>query len=111
MILPDLLLEPVVRAALLEDLGRGGDATAALMRADEPLVAEFVAREAGVVAGLALAWGVGRLEAVAHDHAAHAAGSAGHAEGASDHGHAGHDHSGDGHGDAKGESGANDPGH
>lgn len=55
MILTDLLLEPVVRAALLEDLGRGGDATAALMRADEPLVAEFVAREAGVVAGLALA--------------------------------------------------------
>lgn len=76
---------------------------------------------AALVAGLALAWGVGRLEAVAHDHAAHAAGSAGHAEGASDHGHAGHDHSGHdhaghdhsghGHGDAKGESGANDPGH
>lgn len=50
--LPELLLEPLVRAALLEDLGRGGDATAALMLPDERLAALFVAREAGVVAGL-----------------------------------------------------------
>ena len=52
MHLPDVLMEPLVRAALLEDLGRGGDATAALMRPDERLVADFRAREAGVVAGL-----------------------------------------------------------
>ncbi|MEY4376563.1 MAG: hypothetical protein RJB26_1113, partial [Pseudomonadota bacterium] len=43
--LPELLLEPLVRAALLEDLGRGGDVTASLMRADETLEARFVARE------------------------------------------------------------------
>ncbi len=53
--LPDLLIEPLVRVALLEDLGRGGDVTASLMRADERLVAQFVAREPGVVAGLAAA--------------------------------------------------------
>ena len=50
--LPELLLEPLVRAALLEDLGRGGDVTASLMRADETLEARFVARESGVLAGL-----------------------------------------------------------
>ncbi|MDX2234204.1 MAG: carboxylating nicotinate-nucleotide diphosphorylase [Hyphomonadaceae bacterium] len=52
MILPDIMIEPLVRSALLEDLGRGGDATASLMRADERLDARFVARAAGVVAGL-----------------------------------------------------------
>jgi nicotinate-nucleotide pyrophosphorylase (carboxylating) len=52
MTLPDLLIEPTVRAALLEDLGRGGDATASLMRAGETLDATFVARKAGVVAGI-----------------------------------------------------------
>jgi nicotinate-nucleotide pyrophosphorylase (carboxylating) len=51
-VLPELLLEPLVRAALLEDLGRGGDVTASLMRADETLEARFVAREGGVLAGL-----------------------------------------------------------
>ncbi len=55
MTLPDLLIEPLVRTALLEDLGRGGDATAALMRSDETLLARFVARAGGVVAGLAAA--------------------------------------------------------
>jgi nicotinate-nucleotide pyrophosphorylase (carboxylating) len=54
-VLPDLLIEPLVRVALLEDLGRGGDVTASLMRAEERLVAQFVAREPGVVAGLAAA--------------------------------------------------------
>lgn len=52
MTLPDLLIEPLVRRALEEDLGRGGDATASLMRADETLRARFVARKVGVVAGL-----------------------------------------------------------
>lgn len=55
MSLPDLLVEPLVRAALAEDLGRGGDVTASLMRADETLGARFVARKAGVVAGVAAA--------------------------------------------------------
>lgn len=52
MTLPDLLIEPIVRVALLEDLGRGGDATASLMRTGERLDARFIARKAGVVAGL-----------------------------------------------------------
>lgn len=52
MMLPDILVEPIVRVALAEDLGRGGDVTAALMRADERLSARFVARASGVVAGL-----------------------------------------------------------
>lgn len=52
MTLPDLLVEPIVRAALLEDLGRAGDVTAALMRPQERLAARFVARKPGVVAGL-----------------------------------------------------------
>src|SRR5262245_23367422 len=51
--LPSLMIEPVVRAALLEDLGRAGDLTTdaivpAAMRAESALVA----RQAGVVAGL-----------------------------------------------------------
>lgn len=52
MTLPDLLVEPLVRAALLEDLGRAGDVTAALMRPGERLAARFVARKPGVLAGL-----------------------------------------------------------
>jgi len=50
--LPDLLLEPIVRAALEEDLGRGGDITSALLRPGERLRSRLVARQAGVVAGL-----------------------------------------------------------
>lgn len=51
--LPSLMLEPVVRAALLEDLGRGGDLTTdaivpAALRAETALVA----RQPGIVAGL-----------------------------------------------------------
>jgi nicotinate-nucleotide pyrophosphorylase (carboxylating) len=51
--LPMLMLEPVVRAALLEDLGRAGDLTTdsivpAAMRAETALVA----RQSGIVAGL-----------------------------------------------------------
>ena len=54
--LPDLLILPVVRAALAEDLGRAGDATAqACIPADARLSAVFAARKAGVVAGVACA--------------------------------------------------------
>jgi nicotinate-nucleotide pyrophosphorylase (carboxylating) len=48
-----LLLEPVVRAALLEDLGRAGDITSeAVVPAEARIEAAIVARQAGVVAGL-----------------------------------------------------------
>jgi nicotinate-nucleotide pyrophosphorylase (carboxylating) len=51
--LPDLMIEPIVRAALLEDLGRAGDLTAqAVVPADAGFTAVFAAREAGVVAGV-----------------------------------------------------------
>jgi nicotinate-nucleotide pyrophosphorylase (carboxylating) len=54
--LPDLLIEPVVRAALAEDLGRAGDITsAACIDAGASLSATFAARKAGVLAGLACA--------------------------------------------------------
>lgn len=51
--LPDMLIEPVVRAALLEDFGRGGDVTAAAcVNADARLKVQFAARKGGVLAGL-----------------------------------------------------------
>jgi len=54
--LPDLLIDPVVRAALAEDLGRAGDITAlACIDADARLEATFGARKAGTIAGLARA--------------------------------------------------------
>jgi nicotinate-nucleotide pyrophosphorylase (carboxylating) len=54
--LPDLLIEPVVRAALAEDLGRAGDLTAAAcVPAEAELRCVFAARRGGVVAGLACA--------------------------------------------------------
>jgi nicotinate-nucleotide pyrophosphorylase (carboxylating) len=54
--LPDLMLEPLVRAALLEDLGRAGDITTdAIVPPGLMARADFVARQPGVVAGLALA--------------------------------------------------------
>lgn len=54
--LPRLLLEPLVRAALLEDLGQAGDVTTnAVVPAEVNAAAAFVARQAGVVAGLDLA--------------------------------------------------------
>jgi nicotinate-nucleotide pyrophosphorylase (carboxylating) len=76
--LPDLLIEPIVRAALAEDLGRAGDITSlACIDADARLAARFVARQAGVVAGLACARlaileldPAARFEAVARDGAA-----------------------------------------
>lgn len=50
--LPDLLIEPVVRMALAEDLGRVGDVTAqACIPEDARFSAVFSARQAGVMAG------------------------------------------------------------
>lgn len=54
--LPDLLLEPLVRAALIEDLGPNGDITTrAVVPASTRYRAGLNAREAGVVSGMQLA--------------------------------------------------------
>ena len=54
--LPDLLLEPAVRAALAEDLGRAGDITTmAVVPAEARFRGAVVARQPGVVAGVAAA--------------------------------------------------------
>ncbi|MFZ5669355.1 MAG: carboxylating nicotinate-nucleotide diphosphorylase [Pseudomonadota bacterium] len=54
--LPDALIEPVVRAALAEDLGRAGDVTAqACIDPGARLAATFGVRAEGRVAGLACA--------------------------------------------------------
>lgn len=54
--LPTLMLEPVVRAALLEDLGRAGDITTdAIVPATAQAETVLAARQPGVVAGLDLA--------------------------------------------------------
>ena len=53
---PDLLVAPVVRAALAEDLGRAGDITSlACVEPQARLRAVFAARKPGVIAGLACA--------------------------------------------------------
>lgn len=54
-ILPDLMIEPLVRQALIEDFGHGGDITAALIPARARLKASFVTRAEGVLAGLGCA--------------------------------------------------------
>jgi len=58
--LPRLVIEPLVRAALLEDLGRAGDLTTdAIIAPDAQATVALVAREPGVVAGTEcarLAW-------------------------------------------------------
>jgi nicotinate-nucleotide pyrophosphorylase (carboxylating) len=58
--LPALVIEPLVRAALLEDLGRAGDITSdSIIPPDAHATVQLVAREPGVVAGTAcavLAW-------------------------------------------------------
>ncbi|MDR3507965.1 MAG: carboxylating nicotinate-nucleotide diphosphorylase [Caulobacteraceae bacterium] len=65
--LPDLLIDPVVRMALAEDLGRAGDVTAAAcLPKGERLTAVFAARKAGRIAGLDCA----RLAIAAMDPAA-----------------------------------------
>jgi nicotinate-nucleotide pyrophosphorylase (carboxylating) len=54
--LPDLLIAPIVRAALAEDLGRAGDVTAmACVPAGARLSAVFASRKPGTIAGLACA--------------------------------------------------------
>ena len=54
--LHDLLLEPLVRNALAEDLGRAGDITTnAVIPADQKWSGVLAAREAGIIAGLDLA--------------------------------------------------------
>jgi len=54
--LPALMLEPIVRAALLEDLGRAGDVTTdAIVPASARAETAMVARQPGIVAGLDLA--------------------------------------------------------
>lgn len=54
--LPTIFIEPLVRAALLEDLGRAGDLTSdAIVPADLVVRAALIARQAGVIAGLDLA--------------------------------------------------------
>mgnify|MGYP001306870975 CR=1 FL=1 len=59
-VLPRLLIEPLVRAALVEDLGRAGDLTTdATIPAEATAEVAIVSREPGVIAGLAcaeLAW-------------------------------------------------------
>jgi len=68
--LPDLMIEPLVRAALAEDLGRAGDITSnACIPGDDRLKAAFVARKPGVVAGLACArLALACLDPTAHFH-------------------------------------------
>lgn len=54
--LPDVMVEPLVRAALLEDLGRAGDITTnAIVPREAQAVTALVSRQTGVVAGLDLA--------------------------------------------------------
>jgi nicotinate-nucleotide pyrophosphorylase (carboxylating) len=54
--LPDVMLEPLVRAALLEDLGRAGDLTTdAIVPLTQTARMTIRARQPGVIAGLALA--------------------------------------------------------
>lgn len=54
--LPSVMLEPLVRAALLEDLGRAGDLTTdTIVPVDQTACMTIRAREAGVLAGLDLA--------------------------------------------------------
>lgn len=51
--LPDILIEPIVRAALAEDLGRAGDVTGAACIAEgSRMRAVFAARQPGVLAGI-----------------------------------------------------------
>ncbi|MET2829584.1 carboxylating nicotinate-nucleotide diphosphorylase [Mesorhizobium shangrilense] len=54
--LPAIMFEPLVRAALLEDLGRAGDVTTnAIVPADHLETMVLVTRQPGIVAGLDLA--------------------------------------------------------
>jgi nicotinate-nucleotide pyrophosphorylase (carboxylating) len=60
--LPAVMIEPAVRAALLEDLGRAGDLTTdSVVPAEARASTALVARQAGVVAGLDFAAAAFRL--------------------------------------------------
>jgi nicotinate-nucleotide pyrophosphorylase (carboxylating) len=60
--LPMVMIEPAVRAALLEDLGRAGDLTTdAIVPAEANVRTALVARQPGVVAGLDFAAAAFRL--------------------------------------------------
>jgi nicotinate-nucleotide pyrophosphorylase (carboxylating) len=60
--LPAIMIEPAVRSALLEDLGRAGDLTTdAIVPADARTVCALVARQPGVVCGLDFALWAFRL--------------------------------------------------
>ena len=60
--LPSIMIEPLVRAALLEDLGRAGDITTdAVVPADARAETALVARQPGVLAGLDVALTAFRL--------------------------------------------------
>lgn len=51
-----ILVEPIIRAALLEDIGHGGDLTTeAIVSGEARASAQIVAREAGVAAGITAA--------------------------------------------------------
>ena len=51
--LPDIILDPIVRLALAEDLGRAGDLTTdATIAPETQLKVVIAARQAGVIAGL-----------------------------------------------------------
>jgi nicotinate-nucleotide pyrophosphorylase (carboxylating) len=53
---PELVAETIVRAALLEDLGRGGDLTTdAIVEPDRQATAQVVARRGGIACGLPFA--------------------------------------------------------
>jgi len=54
--LPSIMIEPLVRAALLEDLGRAGDLTTnAIVPPDLHATTVLVARQSGIIAGLDIA--------------------------------------------------------
>ncbi|HEY6325318.1 MAG TPA: carboxylating nicotinate-nucleotide diphosphorylase [Candidatus Cybelea sp.] len=52
----EILSEPIVRAALLEDIGRGGDLTTeAIVESNREATAQIVARTGGILAGVSVA--------------------------------------------------------
>lgn len=53
---PSILLDPLLRSWLLEDMGRGDRSTASLFEGDPPMGhARWIVKEAGIVAGLPIA--------------------------------------------------------
>jgi nicotinate-nucleotide pyrophosphorylase (carboxylating) len=52
----ELFAEPIVRAALLEDIGRGGDLTTeAIVEPNREATAQVIARSSGIIAGVSVA--------------------------------------------------------